>query len=401
MESYRLRPFVFTFSPIAQSFSGPSTYEECVPLYSYFGELTMYAKRGASLPALSPLQSSQPSYFTVEGPKAQGAQQWSLGRGPRPTPASQAAWRLRTPCSGARPVAPAVQFDGADGAWPCPGSGQTARDVGPAETPRCRSHRPLGRPGPSRRPPRLPAPAERPLPGAEAGRPRSSGATAAWTPGAEGRHRRVSADASRRGRPIVPRAWAFHPALPGRFPPRADGATSRHGHGARGVAGRRGAESSAWARRQPSPPRCLLRPGGAGEARGRHAASATSRAGRHVPVPRKERMRTVVRSRFRLLHVLLATTVSRDFILGMQWKHDGVLPCGVRGPPAPIVWLPDGSSSAIFLTPNVVIRGQQRDLQGGFVCSKRAVAKRPLLNGRRAAFSGDRAGDPGNFFHIN
>lgn len=82
----------------------------------------------------------------------------------------------------------------------------------------------------------------------------------------------------------------------------------------------------------------------------------------------------------------------------VETKMTVFCPVAWSGPPAAIVWLPDGSSSAIFLTRNVVIRGQQRDLQGGFVCSKRAVAKRPLLNGRRAAFGGDRAGDRWQFF---
>lgn len=361
----------------------------------------MYATCRAFLAALSHLEFSQPSCFTAERPQAQGAQRWSLGRGPRPTPASVSLAAphtvLRSPTCGTYCPAPG-------GRW-----GLALHRLGPDSSgPRPRGDSPMSEPPPPR-PPRAQQPASRtacsrraglrghfqegrrgrrgvPEP-RRAGLPQLTASTAAFLRtrhGASGRSRRV----------------------PGRFTPRRPGVSLRARTAllpaaATGLGGwEGGAESSAWARRQASPPRCLLRPRGDGEARRQHAASAASRAGRRVPAPRKGRSRMVVRSRCRLLHVLGATIVSGDFISGMavETKMMAFCPVAWSGPPAAIVWLPDGSSSAIFLTRNVVIRGQQRDLQGGFVCSKRAVAKRPLLNGRRAAFGGDRAGDRWQFF---
>lgn len=169
---------------------------------------------------LSHLGSSPPSCFTGEGPKAQGAQV-EFEKGPQAY--AQRSLSLAAPHSVLRSPA-------CDTCCPAPASkwglalhrlGQTARDLGPAETLRCPGHRPFGRPGA--------ACSRRAASGATS---RSGGGAAAEFRSHRGWTERVCADASRRGFPIVPRAWAFHPAPPGRFPPRADGATSRHGLGA-------------------------------------------------------------------------------------------------------------------------------------------------------------------------
>ncbi|XP_045322397.1 translation initiation factor IF-2-like [Leopardus geoffroyi] len=196
-----------------------------------------------------------------------------------------------------------------------------------------------------------PAAAERPA----AATSTSGGGTAAEFRGRGGAAAATATTASPRGPPIGPRAWALHPAPPRRFPPRADGATSRLGHRAREPGRRRGRGAKRRRRAASS----------ASEGRRRSARASAARGGRRGPAPRRERMRSAGRGRFPL-RGRVATIVSGDFILGTQWKQRMVFcPVAWSGPPAAIVWLPDGRSSSIFLTPNVVIRGQQRDLQGG------------------------------------
>ncbi|CAD7679139.1 unnamed protein product [Nyctereutes procyonoides] len=296
----------------------------------------------ASLPALSHLESSQPSCCTVEGPKAQGAQRWGLGVGvgvetgrllPVSEPAAAPHSRLRSPTRGTC----------------CPARAGGRR--GPT------AHR-LGtwapRPPPGLR--GLSAPAERPAVATSRG---GGGAAAEFrSPRGPGSGRRARAGGSegaaafvrtRHGEAqAVPRAArAFHPAPPGRFPPRADGATCSRGRWARGGGGG-GAEPSAWARRQPS----TAAAGGATAERAGGRGVRRLQGSPRGPGPREGRRPS--------------------------------------GPPrGDNMWSLTLGSSAVFLTPNVVIRWQQRDLQGGFVC-RRAAATRPLLKGRPAAFRGDR-----------
>lgn len=156
----------------------------------------------------------------------------------------------------------AVRLPGREGARRCAGSGQTRRS-------RC----PLGRPRPSRRPLASPASAERPAAAtSQCGRPAAAKLLT---------RRR---DESRRSR--FPRthllAGTKVSRATGRFPPRADGATSR------------GAESAAWTLRPQSEER--VRSAG-GDVR----SSALSRGGRRSLPVRKERARNAVRSRC-LLH---------------------------------------------------------------------------------------------------
>ncbi|XP_023113503.1 translation initiation factor IF-2-like [Felis catus] len=234
-----------------------------------------------------------------------------------------------------------------------------------------------------------PAAAERPA----AATSTSGGGTAAEFRGRGGAAAATATTASPRGPPIGPRAWALHPAPPRRFPPRADGATSRLGHRAREPGRRRGRGAKRRRRAAPSARGATAKRAGLRFQRWPPRPSpqkGTDEVGgpRSFPPPRPRRYDAIWR-----LHLRDAVETKMMVFCPVAWS----------GPPAAIVWLPDGRSSSIFLTPNVVIRGQQRDLQGGFVCSKRAVAKRPLLNGRPAALSGDRAGDRWRFFspHIN